>query len=89
MLGPFPHLVFDLQVREYLRHTPSASEIEGLRRFFTELKRHPASNGREVAPRVLHFHISNHIVEIKTPAPGRGLVTRIYRDVTSDIKAFA
>jgi hypothetical protein len=83
--GPLPDLTIDLSVGGYLRTVVSASERSCLRDFLINLQANPVPVGRSVTARIWHFHQCNHIIEIKITAQGRGVVTNIYRDITSDL----
>jgi hypothetical protein len=85
--GPITDLVFDLRVGRYLGHSPTIEELDCLRKFISDLQSHPVPAGKSVGRDTHHFHVCNHIVEIKVTSPGCGVVTKIYRDITSDLVA--
>jgi len=83
--GPISDLVFDLSVGRYLGQSPTIEELECLRNFISGLQSHSVPAGKSVGRDIQHFHVCNHIVEIKVMAPGAGVVTKIFRDITSTV----
>lgn len=83
--GPLPHLSVDLRVGEYLRTVRSGPELACLRDFVSNLQWQSIPVGRSVAMDLWHFHVCNHIMEIRVVARDSGVITRIYRGITSDI----